>query len=433
VSTAERVGGPAHPMRWVVLICVLAFVARMGATAMFEGLGAPPNAGAMYDGVEYEALASSVVRAHEYAVVPGRPTSFRAPGFPLALAAIYAAFGDQNYVAAHVFFCLVGAALCLATYLVGRETGGEWTGVVAAAFVAVYPNLLYYSMHFASEPLFTLLLTTAVWLALRALRTGRPQPWFWSGIALGLATLVRPVAFYFFPFVALAVLWVERRTLSAALASMAVMVGGLVIPIAPWTLRNYVVHDRYVLVASNGGSTFWGANNQLVLDDPALRGDWVSTERMAREKAVVRQIENEIDRDSAEWAYGKAFVREHLADLPRLAMYKVYALWTPASRTPNALFNLALALSYGAALPFMVAGIVLLGRRRGWMRSALLMLAAPVVATTAATVIFYGSARFRSTIEPLLLVFAAYAIVVLVARVARVRPRDVSELSATAG
>lgn len=433
MTESRALRAPAHPFQWVLVICVVAFALRAAATARFEGLAAPPNAEAMYDGVEYEAIASSVVRAHEFAVHPGEPTSFRAPGFPLALAAVYAVFGDRNYLAAHLFFCLVGAALCFATYLLARAFTDEWTAIVAAALVAVYPNLLYYSIHFASEPLFTLLLTLAIWLAVRAIRQWRPGLWLASGVLLGLATLVRPIAFYFFPFFALAMLWSGRHQLANTARAIVALGVGLILPVAPWTVRNYLVHDHYVLVATNGGSTFWGANNQLVLDEPENRGGWVSTERMPREKALVRQLPNEVERDAAEWEHGKAFLRAHPGSIPRLAWYKFYALWTPVSTTPNALFNLALELSYGSALPFMIAGVVLFGRRRGWLDPAFLVLAAPVVATTAGTIAFYGSARFRSTIEPVLLVFAAFALTTLVASLARGRVQGVAAPSPDAG
>lgn len=425
--SVRRLAAPPRPMLWVLAICVLAFVLRVVATALFEGLRAGPNEGAMYDGVEYEAIASNLVRHQEYSVSPGRPTSFRAPGFPVALASVYALFGNGNYLAAHLFFCMVGAALCLATYLVARETIGGWAAMLAAAFVAVYPNLMYYAIHFASEPLFTLLLTFAIWGVLRAVRTRRAGTYFVSGVVLGLAALVRPVAFYFAPFFAVAILWTERRRLRPALGAVVLVTAGVVAPVAPWTIRNYVVHDRPLLLASNGGSTFWGANNQVVLDDPALRGAWVSTERLGPDKAVVRRLPNEVDRDRAEWELGKAFLRSHWREIPRLVWYKLYAMWTPVSTSPNALFNLVLQVSYGAALPFMLLGLVLFVRHRGATDPDLLILLAPVVATTAASLAFYGSARFRSTIEPVLLVFAAAAVHAMAARLARPATTPVSE------
>jgi hypothetical protein len=235
-----------------------------------------------------------------------------------------------------------------------------------------------------------------------------------AGLVLGLAALVRPAAFYFLPFFAFAFLARHRRLVPAAVGVVAMGIG-LLLPIVPWAVRNYAVHDRYLLLASNGGSTFWGANNELVLDTPELHGTWISTEQMPDEKKPVRALTNEVSRDSAEWAIGKAFVRGHVGSVPRLMWYKFYAMWTPVSETPNAKFNRILEISYGAALPFMVVGVVMVGRRRGWTDFAFLAILAPIVATTAASLVFYGSARFRSTIEPLLLIFAAVAVTPLLA------------------
>ena len=98
---------------WLLAIVVAAFAIRLLATAQFEGLSSGPNSGAFYDGVEFEQIAANLVRHGEFSVHPGRPTSFRAPGFPIALGAVYAVFGVGNFVAAHVVFCLIGAAVCL--------------------------------------------------------------------------------------------------------------------------------------------------------------------------------------------------------------------------------------------------------------------------------------------------------------------------------
>jgi len=407
---------PRTRIVWLLAVVAAAFAIRLVATAQFEGLSSGPNSAAFYDGVEFEQIAANLVRHGEFSVHAGRPTSFRAPGFPIALAAVYAVFGVGDFVAAHVFFCLIGAVACIAAFLVAREIAGDVAGLITAALVAVYPNLLYYAMHFSSEPLFTLLLVLSVWLFIRAMRVERLSYYAASGVLLGLSALTRPAAFYFLPFFALVALLAGPRVWLARSGRIAVMTIGLMLPIAPWAVRNYEVHDRHVLLASNGGSTFWGANNAIVLDDPKYHGDWITTEAMPDQKKLVHALPNEVDRDRLEWDLGKQFVRDHPAAIPRLFLYKLYWLWTPASRTPNVTFNWIHLVSYGMMLPLIVAGFVMLVRRRGFRDEALMAVVAPVVATTAATVVFYGSARFRSTIEPFLLVFAAVALAVLVSR-----------------
>lgn len=397
-------------MLWLVVIVVVAFVIRVYATARFEGMTAPPNSGAFYDGVEFEKIAANLVQHHEFSVHEGQPTSFRAPGLPFALAFVYLLFGVGNFFAAHVFFCAVGAATCVAGYLVARECGGDLVGLLTAAAIAAYPNLLYYCIHFASEPLFTVLLTLSIWAFLRALRDDRWTMYAGSGVLLGLASLTRPAAFYFLPFFGLAALVALGFRLRPRAIGIVAFGLGTIAPVVPWAARNYAVHGQPLLFASNGGSTFWGANNAIVLDDPVNRGGWVSTEDMREQKALVHATRGELAQDQLEWQFGKEFLREHPRVIPRLLWYKFYALWTPVSTSPNATFNVIQTVSYGLALPVMLAGLALFLTRLPLRDRRVVTFAAPILATTAATLVFYGSARFRSTIDPLLLTLAATAV-----------------------
>ena len=188
------------------LLVLLAFLIRLAGTAVLEGLSAPPNAEAFYDGVEYEAIARHLVERGEYSVTPGRPTSFRAPGLPLLLAVVYAVAGAGNHLAAHVALSLVAALVVVPTFLLARLLGGPRAAVVAGIVTAGYPNLAYYAVHFSSEPLHTVALTASVLLLVRALAADTTRRLVASGLWLGVATLARSVALYFVPFFSLALL-----------------------------------------------------------------------------------------------------------------------------------------------------------------------------------------------------------------------------------
>src|SRR5262249_10951809 len=161
--------------------------------------------------------------------------------------------------------------------------------------------------------------------------------------------------------------------------------------------------------------TLWGSNNEIVLGDPALHGTWITTESMVERKAAVQQLPNEVDRDRMESELGTQFLRTHVSDAPRLLWYKLRAFWTPVSSTPNAQFNLIMELSYGPILPLMLIGFWLFLRRHA--AAQITLLTAPIIGTLLSALVFYGSARFRSTIEPVLLIFAALAISELAVRV----------------
>ena len=103
----------------------------------------------------------------------------------------------------------------------------------------------------------------AIALALVFNRTlAQPRATMWKsavlfGVVTGLAVLVRAATG---PFVPLAGLWLLWKRQFAAAAGFAV---GLAIVLTPWTIRNYEHHGRLVLVASDGGVTFWTGNNAL--------------------------------------------------------------------------------------------------------------------------------------------------------------------------
>ncbi|MEI6085568.1 MAG: glycosyltransferase family 39 protein [Verrucomicrobiota bacterium] len=407
---------------WLVLIFLGAFGLRLGATIKFEGLREGPRRSGFSDGVDFSIIATNLVVYGDYAYTPGQTTAFRAPGFSFLLAGIYRVAGINNFIAIRLAQCLIGAALVLVVYGLGKHLGGETVGFVAAGLTAVYPNIFYYTIHFSSEPLYTLLLAGAT-LAF-AMASGRerqrvdspatntaPQTplagargyiWFmWAGILLGFAALTRPMAFYFLPLFALAGWWRNRRQWTGIM----LFVIATFLAILPWALRNYRAFDRWCLFTTNGGSTFWGANNEIVLNDPAHRGQWISTNELGEKKAAVKNLPNEVDRDRLEMENGKQFLRDNAPVIPRLAWYKFREFWTPFCKTPNQKFNLIILVSYAPLLPFMLIGLWRLRTKTDWG-----VLLAPVVGTVFGALVFYGSARFRSTIDPFLLIGAAVSL-----------------------
>ena len=76
------------------------------------------------------------------------------------------------------------------------------------------------------------------------------------GALLGVATLTRAVGLFFIPLAALLLVFggAERRAL--ALRAAALLLGAAIV-IAPWTLRNVIVHQRPIIVDTNGTISIW--------------------------------------------------------------------------------------------------------------------------------------------------------------------------------
>ena len=96
---------------------------------------------------------------------------------------------------------------------------------------------------------------------------------FSPGVLGGLAALTRPV--HVFYLIAVGAWLLLKRQLRWA---MLIVIGALIV-IAPWTARNYHEYGRLVLIASEGGITFWTGNHPLspgegdMAANPAIKRD----------------------------------------------------------------------------------------------------------------------------------------------------------------
>lgn len=169
----------------------------------------------------------------------------------------------------------LGAALVLATFLLGRSLFDARTGLVAAALVGLDPVLVAYSHYLWSETLFAVLLTAGLIAAVATRRTGRAACAFGTGLLFGAAALTREAAV---PVAACCGVWWivgaatgERRRAFSLVLLLAV--GGAVV-VLPWSWRNHRVLGRWEPVATHGwaavreGSTLRG---WLRPDYPAMR------------------------------------------------------------------------------------------------------------------------------------------------------------------
>src|SRR5262249_41167256 len=155
------------------------------------GEGPSPLHGA--DGVEFNQLARQVAQGNGYTGMDGRPTSFRAPGFPFFLAGLHVLSGT-HYPVSYVSFCLLGALSCFFTFLIARTALSERTALLAAGLNAIYPPHIYFATVFESENLFVPLLGLTLWLFLRYLESRSFTPLILTGLVLGWAVLTRPFA-----------------------------------------------------------------------------------------------------------------------------------------------------------------------------------------------------------------------------------------------
>jgi 4-amino-4-deoxy-L-arabinose transferase-like glycosyltransferase len=387
--------------RLIVAAAVVGLGFRL-AFALFYWVGQPLT----HDEQEYLSLARSIASGNGFvydtAVNTGTAQQFgRAPGYPVFLAALDAGRPVPTSSPARVKVAqsLVAAATVWLIGLLALDCAGPKAGVVAAFVTAMYPPFVVLPAYVLSETLYALAAMATVLVLQRAVsqRAGLIVP---AGALAGAAILIRPAMVFFLP-LAFALLLLRRRPALAVamLIATAAVIG-------PWTVRNLRVYDRFVLVASEGGVTFWTGNHPLARGDGDLAAnpDLKYAElalRAAHPGLTAEQLEPIYYRESLRWITGHPL--DWAALLARKAFYTVVPVG-PSYALHSARYRVASIVPYLVVLPFAVAGA-----RRLWRSPrrpvALFLLAASSVLVC---LVFFPQERFRvPNIDPLLIVCAA--------------------------
>ena len=208
-----------------------------------------------------------------------------------------------------------------------------------------------------------------------------------AGLLTGAAVLVRPAMLFFLP---LAVLWLIFRRMPVLAVAL---VAGAVAVIAPWTARNYRVYDRFVLVASEGGVTFWTGNHRLARGE----GDLAANPDIKRAELEFRQAHAGLSSEDLEPLYYRdavGYIADHpgwwLGLVARKAFYTLVPLG-PSYALHSIRYRAASTLSYLMILPFAWLGLRrLLGTES--VPTAVLLLAGSAVLVA---LVFFPQERFR--------------------------------------
>ena len=375
----------------------------------------------MVDPVRYLGYARVIADGHGF-IEPwtGLPTAYYPPGYPWFL-------GIVTWVATPVTSDLplliamaqavLGAVSVVLGALVARRLAGARAGLAAAAGLALYPNLIFHSGAILGETLYITLFLTFLVVAL-----GRSWPTdltvrraLVAGLVLGLAVMVRPISLAVVPVVAGVWWWAvpgRKRPARLILALLA----GVALCTVPWTVRNAVRMDAFVLLSTNTGDNLcighsphatgafsadeWCATHHRFLDGPPA-------EVAADKEKTKRAIEAVLDDPGREpWLVWRRFwfmwVRD--GDHDGVIAVQSYRIDPFLSRTTEARLAYIADVAYWAVVAAGLAGTAALMHRR---RPEDVLLVGSALMTALVPLMFFGDTRFKVPVVPLLIVAAA--------------------------
>ena len=395
--------------------------------ALFVWLGPGPEFTPSGDQVDYYRLAVSLLEGTGYSLPNSSgelySTAFRPPLFALVLTPAFAVFGATPFVGL-LWQSVLGAALAVAVWALGRQLFDETTGRVAGVVTALYPLLIFFSGMLLTETLYGLTLVLAAMGLVAWWRHGGARWALIAGLLVGISMLARPTGPAWVGLVFLAALAISLRPRIQLVREALVLGLGVALVVAPWTIRNTVSIGTFIPLTTGGGCALYDGNNERVVTDPNFRGGALSLRQLEPYAEKFRGLsEYEIDRLSFREAV--AFWRENPEHIPNLILWKQQRFWRAKAQVgrmdwwlpPDSPFQRVaqfldpLLISYGLLIPFFLWGAWLAIRRP---RQGAIVIVLAVVAQAVLASLYWGSLRFRVPVEPFLILLAASGAVSIV-------------------
>ncbi len=378
----------------------------------------------LHDSLFYQTIGLNIIKERCFCLHPYISTVYRAPLWPFIMAGISLLFGPGDYFA-RLFLSLIGSGTCVLVYLFARDLFNSRTGIIAGIAAAIYPELYIYDGWLYTESLYIFLLFAVCYTLFRISRsrTSKIGPWLWCGALLGLLSLTRPNGIIVIGFVivwAIGMIWLKvlkRRPAITGCIAAALLACVL---IAPWTVRNYLVSHSFIPVATGDGTVLLGAYNNQILTNPSYNGTWIDPLKSRPDVARPYPLFTctppcEVARENAYKDAAVQWVQGHTGILPHLLALHFINLWQPATneadlpvdRFPGQRSSqIVLGMMETFPIPVFILAFVGLAVTL-WKWRELLFIYAIIALTIAQALYFYGSARFRAPIEPILILLAS--------------------------
>ncbi len=181
---------------------------------------------------------------------PYAPTNFRTPIYPLFLALIYFIF--HSFVPAIFLGALISAFTAPLVYLIAKEFFTEQTAFVAGILAAIEPMGLFLGISILTEGIFTPILFLFVYFFVRYLKSGNGTNLYVSGVLLSLATLTRPIMFYFWPLAVPFIVYKEFNFSIKTFKKTLIFVVIFFAVLSPWLMRNKLTVNSWQISGLQG-------------------------------------------------------------------------------------------------------------------------------------------------------------------------------------
>jgi 4-amino-4-deoxy-L-arabinose transferase-like glycosyltransferase len=282
-----------------------------------------PLDGRFDDTAFYDASAKALAEGRGYINFEQAPTARWPIGYPGLVASLYVVFG-HNPLAPKALNVFLGVATVVAVYALAARLFDRRVGLVAAALLALFPSQIFFSTLVMSEVFFAALLTIVVLLVVlwtlppkadpplasakggsafggggespgrqaKAEADERPAAYrlLLLGLVAGYGAITRGEG-SMVVLVVLLIWWLARFGWRPFLRRSVLLLAGVVLVMAPWSIRNFIQLDAPVFVSTALGPALWQGNRAEVYTPQDLGFDTKFYDQYAHLPYPRREVE----------------------------------------------------------------------------------------------------------------------------------------------
>jgi 4-amino-4-deoxy-L-arabinose transferase-like glycosyltransferase len=401
-----------------VFISGFAFALRMALVYLVWRLAPHPAKSNLPFGFELGQVAKAIAAGRGFSSPLGPPetgpTAWFTPIYPYLVAGIFKLFGifsDMSHIVLQTLNCAFAALTIIPIYGIAKRSFGKSVAVGAVWAWVFLPTALYYPVVWIWDTALTALIFSLIFWATLAMREkNRVLPWAGYGALWAVGVLINPVVLSLFPFFLGWLTWEARKATVfwawAKPAATALLV--FAICMVPWTIRNYRVFGKIIVLRSNFGLELWLGNNPNVADTMGIGEHPTDNAEEAAKYKRMGEVAYMAEKEQEAFA----FMRTHPADTLSVAFRRFQVTWLATTGNPLDIWSGGnpAGLSF-LVLNCLISVLCLFGalfanraRNREAAPFAMVLLIFPLV-----FYVTHTSLRYRFPMDPIMLILAASA------------------------
>lgn len=366
------------------------------------------------DSVGYIAISKNIIEGKGF-TLDDNHKALRMPLYPLFLAMHRILFGN-DLLPVKIMQAILGAISCLFVFLLAKMLLNDIVGKIAGVILAVHPYIAFSTILILTETLAIFLILLEVILIVFAIKKKSLLYICYAGLVGGLVSLLHPGHFLSWILILPAfTLTIKNKVyLNLKLAATLFIVFNI-LPIVPWTLRNYLIFDRFIPLTTSLGYALY--DTYAPSGKSHISGESV---KLSNEVKNMDEIESDI--------YLRKKTLEIIAQNPLRAVYSALdnfvLFWNVVPNFREYRNPFYIVISAVFTIPIFIFAFLCLWRYRHNI-SIIALIIAPILYYTFLHIVLLGSIRYRLPIEPYIIILTSCSFYELVLK-KRIAPTQAS-------